>query len=581
MAFAFTKNSNTQINAMSAISAAAAVCKDYDPETTEYFVRVAEDIWAEENAAASTNNNVWYAALNLFKATGKEVYKDYIDGRFEAMMGNTFRNAGWRALFVLDELGEEYKTKFDAAVAANADALKFSPRASNPFGFSDAGSGWGGAAGVINGVTTATVLANYYPELIDTTGTFQAMNYILGTHPVNSVSYVSGVGTNSVDMGYGSNRAEKYYIAGGVVPGYCTLNTDLPEYMEDFNFLWFEHEYTINAAASWVLLAMGAESIARGYDVPCEHNYTAKITAPSCTRDGYTTYFCENCFDKYVADPTDALGHDYDDGTVTKPALATFDGVLTYTCKRCGVTYDEVIPAPGTCDMSNIDLTDPASADRIIIDNQANSQINEGTGLYLVTSSGSSDANNPQDLVKVPVKGDWTATMKYNFEGTPSSGSGWFRVVQNFVFLAMDDYNNAVGINTNDSNLIQDYKRIGGITAGVENAKTVDLAASENIWFKIAKEGDDYTCFWSVDGEEFEELFKFVDTGVEARCLAIDAYYTGFAWGSVATYKFNAEYINFETPAGPVGNPGLKEAIADNCRIGTYVGSREVQNDSA
>ncbi len=202
------------------------------------------------------------------------------------------------------------------------------------------------------------------------------------------------------------------------------------------------------------------------------------------------------------------------------------------------------------CENPNfIDFTDPINGDRYVLDNPANTKINNGTGLYLVSSTGSNESGTAQDLVKVPVTDDWTATMKFDFEGAPSSGSSWFRVTQNFVFLAMDDYNNAVGIRTTDTNTIQDYKRINGTTAAAANSTSVGLGESTIHWFKIVKEGDDYTCFWSTDGEEFEELFKLEDTGIEARYLAIDSYSSGSSWGgSGSTYKYNIKYIEFTVP---------------------------------
>lgn len=39
------------------------------------------------------------------------------------------------------------------------------------------------------------------------------------------------------------------------------------------------------------------------------HNYTSVVTAPTCTEQGYTTYTCSGCGDKYMANYTDALGH--------------------------------------------------------------------------------------------------------------------------------------------------------------------------------------------------------------------------------------------------------------------------------
>ena len=46
------------------------------------------------------------------------------------------------------------------------------------------------------------------------------------------------------------------------------------------------------------------------------HEYTPVVTAPTCTRSGYTTYTCV-CGDSYVAGYVPALGHNYVDGVCT------------------------------------------------------------------------------------------------------------------------------------------------------------------------------------------------------------------------------------------------------------------------
>ena len=72
------------------------------------------------------------------------------------------------------------------------------------------------------------------------------------------------------------------------------------------------------------------------------HGYTTKVTAPTCTNAGYTTYTCNACGDTYVADEVKALGHNYN-VVVTAPTC-TEGGYTTYTCATCGYTYvaDEV-----------------------------------------------------------------------------------------------------------------------------------------------------------------------------------------------------------------------------------------------
>lgn len=63
---------------------------------------------------------------------------------------------------------------------------------------------------------------------------------------------------------------------------------------------------------------------------PLGHNYTKKITNPSCTDTGFTTYTCSRCGDSYVADYKDALGHNYENGICIRCGYADPDYVKTY-----------------------------------------------------------------------------------------------------------------------------------------------------------------------------------------------------------------------------------------------------------
>ena len=84
-----------------------------------------------------------------------------------------------------------------------------------------------------------------------------------------------------------------------------------------------------------------------------EHSYTAVVTPPTCTEKGYTTHTCA-CGDSYVDTYTNALGHAWDNGKVTKPATSTETGIKTYTCTRCGATKTETIPATGSVDVTQM-----------------------------------------------------------------------------------------------------------------------------------------------------------------------------------------------------------------------------------
>ena len=66
------------------------------------------------------------------------------------------------------------------------------------------------------------------------------------------------------------------------------------------------------------------------------HSYSSKVTAPSCTVGGYTTFTC-GCGDTYTADHTDAVGHNYSEKIIV--ATCTEMGYTTHTCSVCGNSY--------------------------------------------------------------------------------------------------------------------------------------------------------------------------------------------------------------------------------------------------
>ena len=74
---------------------------------------------------------------------------------------------------------------------------------------------------------------------------------------------MSGVGTVSKEVAYGSNRADFSYIAGGVVPGALIIKPDLPENSEQWPFFWGENEYVVNLGPSYIALVHAADEVAK------------------------------------------------------------------------------------------------------------------------------------------------------------------------------------------------------------------------------------------------------------------------------------------------------------------------------
>ena len=86
----------------------------------------------------------------------------------------------------------------------------------------------------------------------------------------------------------------------------------------------------------------------------CKHTDTTKrevrnVKAATCTLDGYSgDIYCTNCGNLIEAGSvTKAIGHQWDNGVITKAATATQTGIKTYTCTVCKITRTEVIKALG------------------------------------------------------------------------------------------------------------------------------------------------------------------------------------------------------------------------------------------
>lgn len=73
-----------------------------------------------------------------------------------------------------------------------------------------------------------------------------------------------------------------------------------------------------------------------------KHQLEYHKQAPTCAKNDYNYYYCTLCGETELIADHPALGHDYK-GEITQPATATADGVMTYTCTRCGDQYTEMI----------------------------------------------------------------------------------------------------------------------------------------------------------------------------------------------------------------------------------------------
>jgi hypothetical protein len=204
----------------------------------------------------------WAAALELTIAThGAEPYNSRLRELFpqvitQKQMG--FR--GWTAVRALPYLDASAKDQMREAVKTYMAGLDKQLEAT-PFGVPPSLGTWGGSGSVVEMAIRMYFLHEAFPDIVGPEYTLRAVNYILGTHPVSSTSYVAGVGTVSKTKTYSNNRGDNAYIPGAVIPGYVIIKPDFPECIDDFGFLWFEDEAVVAGSASWVVAGNAADAI--------------------------------------------------------------------------------------------------------------------------------------------------------------------------------------------------------------------------------------------------------------------------------------------------------------------------------
>ena len=214
---------------------------------------------------------------------------------------------------------------------------------------------------------------------------------------------------------------------------------------------------------------------------------------------------------------------------------------------------------------SDIDFTKAADADKYEIIGKTSAAVEEGVGLALVTTrnaietcnnqNSGSQATTAEDLVYIPVDGDFTATLEVAFD-TNGARNGYY---QFFGFFASqgEDYQNMAGIRGGDG-AMQDFLRVGGdITADTDGVKSSPGFSGNGTYFlRLVKEGDTYRCYRSEDGENFTEMFAYEGTGIDADSIVIDAY-TGMTTG----YKFTLKYLELDTDESGLDKKAIRAAI--------------------
>lgn len=270
--WAFTSKS-TPLNygSAAALAGASRALRGYNDALADECLAIAKKVWDDEHShepdlfrhgnttGGRLEDEELKTAVELLICTKDAKYAKRINAMLPYIQAQFSRTADLvvRAMPFMDAT---YAKKLHPLVQIYKNEIdKFVEQ--NPFGVPISTGGWAGSGWVVGFATTNYLLHKSFPEIIHREDVLKGLNYIFGCHPGSNLSFVSGVGTDSKMVAYGSNRADYSFIAGGVVPGVLILPPDFPENKEDWPFLWGENEYVIGLAASYMFLVHAANDL--------------------------------------------------------------------------------------------------------------------------------------------------------------------------------------------------------------------------------------------------------------------------------------------------------------------------------
>jgi hypothetical protein len=256
------ENAGHEYAAIQALAAAARVLKGYNDDLAARCLTAATELYDVERQVSGRNSSGKInAAVELLITTNDTKYqKDIFEMKDEVVKSLSQTGASVARIFSRCK-NEAFKSEVTAAFKELSSKLQERQK-ENPFGVPYNIAIWGDGWGIQRLGMQQYFLHKNLPDLFNKDLLFNALNFVLGNHPgENTSSFASGVGSRSVTVAYGVNRADWSYIPGGVVSGTGIIRPDFPE-LKEWPYFWQQTEYVMGGGAThFMFLVLAADKL--------------------------------------------------------------------------------------------------------------------------------------------------------------------------------------------------------------------------------------------------------------------------------------------------------------------------------
>ncbi len=251
-----------EYTAIQGLAAAARVLKGYNDDLAQQCLQAATELYdMDRDNSSRWNTSKINAAVELYVTTGADKYKQDLLAMEEQIAGS-IHSTGYMMARVINKMGEpQFAENLMPAFQKLQDNLN-GKQNENPFGVPYNIRVWGDGWGIQRLGMQHYFLHSNMPQLFDNSLMLNALNFVLGNHPgENTSSFASGVGSKSLLVAYGVNRADWSFIPGGVASGTGIIRPDFPE-LKEWPYFWQQTEYVMGGGAThFMFMALAAQKL--------------------------------------------------------------------------------------------------------------------------------------------------------------------------------------------------------------------------------------------------------------------------------------------------------------------------------
>lgn len=254
------ENANRSLQVATGLATASRALKERNPALSKECLDVALGLFNTQKDNARWPAMKIAPLCELILTTGDDTMKTELISMKDQIISSLRFTAGFIARVIPAIKDRQFKKDIAAAVKEYLTGLKEKTKTDSPYGVPYEPKIWGAGWDIQQFGVAQYYINKTWPEYGSKDLYLNALNFVLGVHPgENTASFASGVGSKSVLVAYGVNRADWSFIPGGVVSGTALIRPDLPE-LKKWPFFWQQTEYVMGGGSTnYMFLVLAAQ----------------------------------------------------------------------------------------------------------------------------------------------------------------------------------------------------------------------------------------------------------------------------------------------------------------------------------